>query len=260
MVQHTIIMRDYHHGHPFLKPEVHQDIEHPRLNAEVQRRHRLIQNENIRLYQERPGNCRTLPLPSREKTGTAVEERGVESYRIHRLMQHSAGFPGKPVCPTPSGSCHTRFPQGDAYGQTRVEGLQGILEDHLHSPGVHPGRNEPRSLKIRIEPHKNPREGCLSCTGTAANPKNCVPVYLKRHTAQHGVLHTLTPKGTVHVAQLKDCGVIHCAPREKNNETGGSPAPPMAALPHDTAVPPGDTAAQRDTRFPTGPAKHLPGV
>ena len=65
----------------FLKPfQQRQDL---RLNGSVQRRRRFIQNNQLRLQDQRAGNGDTLALPAGEFSRIAVARPGIQAHFGH---------------------------------------------------------------------------------------------------------------------------------------------------------------------------------
>jgi len=63
--------------------EVHEEIENPRLDRDVERRHRFVANQEIGPYGEHPGNADALPLAARELMEIAVAIAAIEADPTH---------------------------------------------------------------------------------------------------------------------------------------------------------------------------------
>ena len=65
MSDYRQIMSDEQDGQPKLIAKVPQDVQDARLHRDIERRHWLVSDEQIRLESQCPGDRNTLPLPAR---------------------------------------------------------------------------------------------------------------------------------------------------------------------------------------------------
>jgi hypothetical protein len=92
---------------------------------DVERRHRLVGDEQLGLHHQGAGDREALPLPARELVRIAVDGACVEAHQIehlaHALLDHARGLAEvrRPL--------RERAPHREA----RVEGAERVLEDHL---------------------------------------------------------------------------------------------------------------------------------
>ena len=68
---HGEVVRDEEVGEPALALEVGEQVEHLRLHRHVERRHRLVADDERGLHRERAGDADALPLPAGELVGIA---------------------------------------------------------------------------------------------------------------------------------------------------------------------------------------------
>ena len=80
MLDHAEIVADEQIGEVQILPQVHEQVENLRLDRHVERRDRLVANEEIRLHRQRPRNADPLPLSSRKLMRIAPNELGIETH------------------------------------------------------------------------------------------------------------------------------------------------------------------------------------
>src|SRR5258708_20170158 len=86
-------MRDEDVSEAELLLQVLEEIEDLGLDGDVERRHRLIEKEQLRLQRQCPGDPDALPLPARKAVRVAVEEADIEADQPHQLAHAlGAGF------------------------------------------------------------------------------------------------------------------------------------------------------------------------
>jgi hypothetical protein len=111
-----------------------------RPNAHIERRNRLIQNQQLRAQSQGAGNIDALPLPARELVRVTAERRLVQA----DLAEQFHGFSAKSrtISPDPSrwnvgrtggaGVDRPRLGHNVQHVHARVQGGVGVLEDGLH--------------------------------------------------------------------------------------------------------------------------------
>ena len=107
--------------------EFHEEVEHLRLDRDVERRHRLVAHQELRLDGERPRNADARALAAGELMRIAAHERRVEPDAV----QHQAD-----VFDLLRAADHRvrdrRLADDVQHAHPRIERRVGILEDHLH--------------------------------------------------------------------------------------------------------------------------------
>ena len=80
------VVRDEDVGEPELLLQVLQQVEDLRLHRDVERRHRLVAEDQLRVDRERARDADPLPLPARELVREAVVVLGVEADDLEQLL------------------------------------------------------------------------------------------------------------------------------------------------------------------------------
>ena len=79
------IVRDEQHGQPEALAQVGEQIDDLRLNGDVERGHRLVGDDELRLDGKRPGDADSLPLPAREFVRKTLRVLGRETHERQEL-------------------------------------------------------------------------------------------------------------------------------------------------------------------------------
>ncbi|ELZ80681.1 hypothetical protein C454_10261 [Haloferax gibbonsii ATCC 33959] len=121
---------------PELRLEVVEQVQHLRLHGHVERRHRLVEHDEVRFERERAGDTDTLALAAGELVGVAVEVVRREADPLQQVgdlvapplaFRLAVGGLGNPVN-------LQRFGDDVADGHSRVETGKRVLEDDLGVP------------------------------------------------------------------------------------------------------------------------------
>ena len=106
--------------------QVAQQVEDGRLHGDVERRHRLVGDQQARRDAERPREADALALPARELVRVAVAQLGAQPDRVEELDHAPVerGAAGEPVQPQ-------RLADDLAAGHPRVERRVRVLEDDV---------------------------------------------------------------------------------------------------------------------------------
>ena len=137
-----------HHGHPVtgmgdggqivgdeqigqveLRLQFFQEVEDLRLDRHVERRDRLVADDELRMQHQRPGDRDPLPLAAAEGVRVATEMLHVETAALRHVPDPFVQLraPGELVG-------DQRLADHVAHRHARVQRRIGILEDHLHVP------------------------------------------------------------------------------------------------------------------------------
>ena len=122
------IVGDEQVGEAELLLQVLQQVDHLRLDRHVERRHRLVADDQLGLDGERAGDADALALAAGEFVREAVHVVGLQADRLeqlhdavfHRLLRRRELVDGE------------RLADDRADLQPRIERGVGILEDDLH--------------------------------------------------------------------------------------------------------------------------------
>ena len=68
-----------------LRPQVLEQVEHRRLDRDVERRHRLVGDQELGLERERARDADALPLTARELARVGVERARAEADEVEQL-------------------------------------------------------------------------------------------------------------------------------------------------------------------------------
>ena len=103
-----------------------QQVEHLRLDRDVECRHRLVGDQQPRFQRERPRHADPLALAAGELVGVAVVVLGVQADRLEQLLD------GPFALPVSLQQAVDRERLGDdrAHRLARVQRRVGVLEDH----------------------------------------------------------------------------------------------------------------------------------
>ena len=112
-----------------LHPKIGDEVQHLRLNRDVERGHRLVGDDEARVGDNRARNTDALPLTSRELVRIAIVVGRVEAYTFHDLVHPHPLLAGR------SEPVRTQWTGDDRSDPTtRVQGGVRILEDDLDIP------------------------------------------------------------------------------------------------------------------------------
>ena len=121
------VVRDEDVGQPEVALEVLEQVEDLRLHGDVERRDRLVADDQLRVDRERAGDADALPLAARELVREAVVVLGVQADDLEQLL-HAAldlGLGAELV--------HLeRLGDDEADALARVQRRVRVLEDHHH--------------------------------------------------------------------------------------------------------------------------------
>jgi hypothetical protein len=106
--------------------ELVQEVDHPGLDGDVQRRDGLVEHHECRVGGEGAGDADALPLAAGERGGEAVAVLRVEPDERHQLVH--AGVDRRPVRPVRRGE---RLGEDVGDGHAGVERAHRVLEHHL---------------------------------------------------------------------------------------------------------------------------------
>ena len=123
---HGEVVGDEEVGQPPLLLELDEEVEHARLDRDVERRGGLVGDDHGRLGAERAGDGDALALAAGELVWQAIERGGVEPHALQERGRAGAGLAAAHARVDHDG-LHQRARDGEA----RVERGEGILEHHL---------------------------------------------------------------------------------------------------------------------------------
>ena len=123
--------------------QAHQQVRHLRLGRGVERRHRLVGDDDARVGGEGAGDGDALALPARELERVAAGDRPAEAHLLEHL-RHALVI-GRRVL------ADTVEPVGDLSPDpaARVERRVRVLEDHLHPSQLGRARRRSRAAARR---------------------------------------------------------------------------------------------------------------
>src|SRR4051812_963470 len=124
---HGQVVRDEHDREPELALQVAKKVEDLGLDRDVEGRHRLVGDDQLRIEGESPRYADALALAARELVREAVVVLGVEADRLHQLLHAPLAPPLSLVDPVDL----ERVGDDRADGLARVERRVRVLEDHL---------------------------------------------------------------------------------------------------------------------------------
>ncbi len=129
IADHGQIVADEDAGEAELAPGALEEVQHLRLNRDVECRGRLIEEQETRAQHDGPGDGHPLLLAARELVRIALEQGAREPDGGQGLVE-----PGRPLGATVDAVHLERRQQDPADGLARVERGAGVLEHGLHGP------------------------------------------------------------------------------------------------------------------------------
>ena len=131
--RHAEIVGDQQHAHATLALDLRQQVQHLRLDGDVERRRRLIGDEQLRPPGERNGNHHALLHATREL-------KRIVAQALHRIrnadrLQQTAGF-GLGLRSAQAVSCQS-LDNLRAHRHHRIQAGRRFLEDHADAPTTH---------------------------------------------------------------------------------------------------------------------------
>ena len=125
-------MRDEEVGQPELFLQFFQQVDHLRLDGNVQGRDRLVADDKIGVEGQGAGNTNPLALTARKLVGVTGAKIGAQSHRVEQLGDSFFDLVG--IHP----AMHLKRLADDLVDRhARVQAGVGVLEDHLHA-AAHP--------------------------------------------------------------------------------------------------------------------------
>ena len=104
-----------------------EQVDDLRLDRYVQRRDRLVGDDQLGPDGQGAGDADALSLAAAELMGIPARVRGIQAHRFEQVGHAVSPFPPR------AQSVHgERFPEQRTHGHARIEGAVGILEDDLH--------------------------------------------------------------------------------------------------------------------------------
>ena len=127
VLHHGQVVGDEHQGEPVAGLHVLEQVEDLRLHRHVERRHRLVADDDLGLEHQRPGDADALALAAGELVGPLVHGGvGVEAHGVEDLADLGLALVGRADRPDVE-----RLGHDLAHLAARVERGDRVLEDHL---------------------------------------------------------------------------------------------------------------------------------
>ena len=127
VADHAQIMGDEEVGEAEALLQLLQQVHHLRLDRDIERRDRLVADDELGVERERPGDADALALTAGELVRVAVGEGGVEA---HRIQQRLDTVPQSRARRLPV--LAQRLTDDAAHRHAGVQAVLWVLEDHLH--------------------------------------------------------------------------------------------------------------------------------
>ena len=121
------VVRDEDVGQAELPLEILEQIEDLRLHRDVERRDRLVADDELRVHRERARDADPLPLAARELVREAIEVLGVQADDLEELLDAPLALGGRPDAVELE-----RLADDEPDPLARVERRVRVLEDHHH--------------------------------------------------------------------------------------------------------------------------------
>jgi hypothetical protein len=198
MLDHREVVADEQVGEAELLAQVHEQVQHLRLDRDVERRHRLVADDESGLHRQSAGDADALALAAGELVRVAAGIGGIEADLGQRLgdVGRLPAAVDQPVHPW-----RLADDLGDA--QPRIERGERVLEDHLHGelPGVlvlSPHRGDVAAMPrhgagaLRHDPGDDAAERALAAARFADQPDHLALGDIEvdvGHRLHHGLAH-----------------------------------------------------------------------
>ena len=154
---HRKIVSDEQVGDPVLRLKVFQQVDHLGLDRDVQRRHRLVADDEAGPCSKGPGNSDPLPLAPAELVRVAIPHRAVQTHRLEQIAHPPPVI--LPVAVQPVRP--DRLAHDVARRHPRVQSAVGVLEHHADLASHPPKLGAPQRRHIlpleRHPPGRRPR-------------------------------------------------------------------------------------------------------
>ncbi len=126
VVHHREVVRDEEVGEAERLAQVGKQVEHLRLHRDVERRDRLVADQQLRAERERARDADPLALPAREAVRVAPQVAHVEAHQPHHLLHAREA-----LVLVADAVDHQRLAHDVVRGHARVERAEGVLEHEL---------------------------------------------------------------------------------------------------------------------------------
>ena len=127
---HRQVVRDEQVGQAALALQVLHDVQHLRLHRDVERRGRLVADEELRLRGQRTCDRDALSLPARELVRELLHVDGRQAHRLQQFADALLALGG----PGDQAMLDQRLGHDVADTPAGVQAGIRVLEDHLHAP------------------------------------------------------------------------------------------------------------------------------
>ena len=212
--------------------QVQQQVDDLGLDGDVQGRHRLVADDQLRVQGQCPGDADALALAAGELVGVAVAVAQVQPH-----LGHQGVHPLAALGLVADGVDHQGLLDDGRRAAARVEGGEGVLEDHLHpAPGGLQG-GPPQAEQVDPVQHRAARgglfqpeqglaQGGLAAARLAHHAQGLAPGQVERHPV-HGLQDPapLEVEMLGHLAHFQQC--VHRAPH-RSAAAGASAKPGQA--------------------------------
>src|SRR3990172_8203797 len=122
----TEVMGNEEVGKTLHSLEAFKQIHNLGLNGDVERRNRLVRNDEIRCNGQSPGNSNSLPLSAGKLMRVALCETSTEAHRFQELLHPQVFVP-----PGAQAKRLQRFADDLAHGHSGIKRRVRILKDNL---------------------------------------------------------------------------------------------------------------------------------
>lgn len=131
-------------GQPEIPLQFIKQVQNLRLHRDIQGGHRLVEDHEIRVEDQRAGHGDALALPTGKLRRAPVGHVGTQRNPVENLVD-----PATDLCPRQVGEVPQRLADDTADTLSGIQRTVGVLVDHLHTPPqftasphiqlVHPG-------------------------------------------------------------------------------------------------------------------------
>ena len=202
MGNHAQIVGHHQVGQVRLTLKFRQQVEDFRLNRDVQRRGRFIQQQHLRLQNQRPGNRHALALPAGKLVRIAIAKRPAKP----NFIQQGVNAP----LPIFYAVNVQRLFQNIADGVTRMQRAVRILKYHLHPAAAFLADtffqplavNRQLALPVGKQPGKAFQHRGFARTGLPHQAVNLAVPHADIHIVQHLITLLALAKRQVKVLYL----------------------------------------------------------
>ena len=149
VLDHRQVVGDEQEGDPVLALQPGDQVQHLRAHRNVQRRDRLVGDDQLRVQRQGARDADALPLPAGKLVRVAVEHVAAHADHLQQLLDLAVALGGRA-----DAVYVQRLTNGLRDRAARAQRGEGVLEDDLHlAAHLEPARGRGRGQVLALEDH-----------------------------------------------------------------------------------------------------------